>query len=238
MQLRRLAPKWLRSRFRIRLAAERASAFRCALIGKTLPEAAAAVCDSRLEFCAGQRDDEIVPFLRWAGDAPIRRILEIGSARGGNLLLLSMAAKPDANLVSIDWDDDPCRPAVYRRLVAPTQTLASIHGNSQSREIFLQVGEALGNELLDLLFIDGDHSYVGVKSDFENYSQLVREGGVIAFHDIVPDARQRFGLETPSDSGGVPKFWAELKAKHSDWKEFVSDPDQDGFGIGALRWRG
>jgi hypothetical protein len=34
---------------------------------------------------------------------------------------------------------------------------------------------------LDLLFIDGDPSYEGVKADFVNYSQLVRPGGLIGF---------------------------------------------------------
>jgi len=36
---------------------------------------------------------------------------------------------------------------------------------------------------IDLLFIDGDHSYEGVKKDFELYSQLLTENGVIVLHD-------------------------------------------------------
>jgi hypothetical protein len=48
------------------------------------------------------------------------------------------------------------------------------------------------------LFIDGDHTYEGVRRDFEMYSPLVRKGGIIAFHDIYPG---------PEESvGGVPKF--------------------------------
>jgi len=43
----------------------------------------------------------------------------------------------------------------------------------------------LNGEPLDFLFIDGDHTYEGVKRDFEMYSPLVRNGGIIAFHDIV-----------------------------------------------------
>jgi predicted O-methyltransferase YrrM len=42
----------------------------------------------------------------------------------------------------------------------------------------------LNEQNLDFLFIDGDHTYKGVKEDFEMYSPLVRKGGVIAFHDI------------------------------------------------------
>lgn len=36
---------------------------------------------------------------------------------------------------------------------------------------------------IDFLFIDGDHSYEGVKTDFELYSQILSENGVIMIHD-------------------------------------------------------
>jgi hypothetical protein len=55
----------------------------------------------------------------------------------------------------------------------------------------------------DMLFIDGDHSYEGVKQDFEMYGPLVRPGGMILFHD----AQQLDG----QFSEGVPRFWKELK---------------------------
>lgn len=37
--------------------------------------------------------------------------------------------------------------------------------------------------LYDILFIDGDHSYTGVKQDTINYYDIVREGGYFVFHD-------------------------------------------------------
>ena len=37
---------------------------------------------------------------------------------------------------------------------------------------------------ISYLHIDGDHSYEGVKSDFLNYSPLVKEKGFISIHDI------------------------------------------------------
>lgn len=36
---------------------------------------------------------------------------------------------------------------------------------------------------IDLLFIDGDHSYEGVKTDFELYSNILSENGIIIIHD-------------------------------------------------------
>jgi cephalosporin hydroxylase len=37
---------------------------------------------------------------------------------------------------------------------------------------------------VDVLFIDGDHSYAGVLTDWLLYSPLVKSGGIVAFHDI------------------------------------------------------
>ena len=36
----------------------------------------------------------------------------------------------------------------------------------------------------DALFIDGNHSYEYVKKDLENYWDKVRDGGIIALHDV------------------------------------------------------
>ena len=60
---------------------------------------------------------------------------------------------------------------------APTRT------NSETLEA---ARGALEGRQVDVLFIDGDHAYDGVKRDYEMYGSLVRDGGVIAFHDIVP----------------------------------------------------
>ena len=59
---------------------------------------------------------------------------------------------------------------------------------------------------------------------------------MIVFHDIVPDFKTRYGIETTSDVGGVPQFWQELKASHLAVEEIIEDPAQDGYGIGILHW--
>ena len=53
---------------------------------------------------------------------------------------------------------------------------------------------------------EGDHSYEGVKRDFELYKELLSNRGVILFHDIDPNHI------FPGDAGGgeVLKFWEEL----------------------------
>jgi hypothetical protein len=56
----------------------------------------------------------------------------------------------------------------------------------------------------DLLFIDAGHSYEDVEQDYSDYGPLVRQGGIIAFHDSLPRA------EYPEV--GVPAFVATFKS--------------------------
>jgi predicted O-methyltransferase YrrM len=95
------------------------------------------------------------------------------------------------------------------------------------------VAAKLGGQSVDFLFIDGDHSYNGVKADFDLYAPLVRRGGMIALHDIVADHRTRFGRDTGCYAGEVYRYWAELKARYRT-DELIQDPEQDGFGIGVV----
>jgi predicted O-methyltransferase YrrM len=42
---------------------------------------------------------------------------------------------------------------------------------------------------IDLLLIDGDHSYAGVKFDFEHFGRQVRPGGLILLHDSITEGK-------------------------------------------------
>lgn len=57
-----------------------------------------------------------------------------------------------------------------------------IKGDSNQSKVIRQVSD-LFPDGVSLLFIDGDHSYDGVKNDFESYGPLVRPGGIICFDD-------------------------------------------------------
>jgi len=84
------------------------------------------------------------------------------------------------------------------------QNIHLIRANSHDTETLQKVKKILNGKNLDFLFIDGDYTYEGVKRDFEMYGPLVRKGGIIAFHDIVPSRYENVG--------GVPKFWSRDKA--------------------------
>ena len=94
-----------------------------------------------------------------------------------------------------------------------------------------------GGRKFDFLFVDGDHSYDGVVSDFVAYYPLVRPGGLIALHDIVPDEMVRFGersLNSECYGGEVYLLWRRLLERFPH-RELVANWDQIGCGIGASR---
>ena len=61
----------------------------------------------------------------------------------------------------------------------PANDIEIIQGMSEAPETL----EKMRGEQIDLLIIDGDHSYGGVKRDFENYRPFMRSGGLILFDD-------------------------------------------------------
>ena len=65
--------------------------------------------------------------------------------------------------------------------------ISLIKGFSSSPKTILNLKNILKNKKIDLLYIDGDHSYNAVIKDFEMYFPLVREGGFIIFDDYLPD---------------------------------------------------
>jgi len=161
--------------------------------------------------------------------------LEIGTSKGGTLFLFSRVADPEGTLISVDilggypkW-----KARIYRAFAKGGQRILLIKNDSHDPGALKIVEMILEGRKLDFLFIDGDHSYEGVKMDFEMYSPLVRRGGIIAFHDIVPDYYIRFGIKASAYTGGVPKFWSEIKDDY-EYLEIIKDQGQNGYGIGVL----
>lgn len=182
---------------------------------------------------------EIGALLRTLEADPPRAVLEIGTARGGTLFLLTRVAAPDALLVSVDlrrgqfgggyprW-----RARLYRSFARDGQRVEPVLGDSHAPRIQERIRGLLGGRTLDLLLVDGDHTYEGVKQDFADYSPLVRPGGLVAFHDIVPGGPGKHG-----DPGGVPAFWLELATMHQV-TELVEDWTWGSCGIGLIRVSG
>ena len=163
---------------------------------------------------------------------PVRRnVLEIGSMVGDTLRCwMDHGEWNRMKLVSVDKIVPPNdhRHAIQKRghekdwpeyAAKRGINLTVIDGYSQMPETIAKVKAALGGEQLDFLFIDGGHDYPTVKADFENYSPLVKPGGLVAFHDMVGIA-------------DVAKYWAEVSEGRDNIEVYSHPPS--GWGIGCF----
>jgi predicted O-methyltransferase YrrM len=174
--------------------------------------------------------EELVPLLEEVRTLNPHAVLEIGTHRGGTLYLWTRLARPDAILVSIDLPGgkfgggySPFRIPIYRRFARASQKLYLLRADSHASRTLAETKRLLAGQPIDFLFIDGDHSYEGVKKDWEMYSPLVSPGGLVVFHDVAGN----YG-ETQ-----VKAFWDRLKANYS-YKEYIAQPGRQ-YGIGVLR---
>ena len=203
------------------------------------------------QFRMFQVRSEIVALMELVAGLRPARACEIGTCDGGTLFLLAGECRPDARILSMDWEYSPARLAAFPKFAGPNQTLKCLPGDSHAPRARELAVEYFRGEKLDYLFIDGDHSYDGVKADFEQFAPLVRPGGLIAFHDIHPDHRSLRGEryehldatrgvlpDRGAISGDVPRYWAEIKGRYPGSRELIEDPAQDGAGIGVITWPG
>jgi hypothetical protein len=83
------------------------------------------------------------------------------------------------------------------------------------RQVHLRVADSRTVEPppdpIELLFIDGDHSYEGAAADFERWSAFVRPSGHVLFHDAVD--RGGYGNVYP----GVTRAVAEVE-RDPEWE--------------------
>ncbi len=179
-----------------------------------------------------QIDTEICSLLALAAQRAPRRVLEIGRAQGGTAFLLSRAIPSVGWTLSVDLG--PRHSRTLRFFNAPARAFHSVRGSSRDDRVFAQIVRRVGEEPVDLLFIDGDHSYEGVAADYRLYHPLVRPGGLIVFHDIVPAATTGDPRAGHRWVGGVPRFWQEVRPQGARFWEFVEHRDQNGFGIGVI----
>lgn len=124
------------------------------------------------------------------GDKKINYV-EIGAYAGGSSCL--MLQRLNTTIISVDLGEPISKEVVFSNIIQYKKNnnyYKYIQGNSQTQETKDKVIETLSNSRvlgytnkIDLLFIDGDHSFDGVLADFNTYSDLVNIGGYIVFDD-------------------------------------------------------
>lgn len=170
---------------------------------------------------------EITRFLDFAKRLSAKTVVEIGTAKGGTLFLLTRIAHPDALIVSLDsrhgHDFNRTNEALFRLFPRGKQVLHLIRGNSHSPRTLRELQSVLNGAKIDLIFIDGDHTYSGVRRDFINILPLMARNGAMAFHDISAIKVDYHMIE-------VSRFWAEVKRCYRH-HEFVDREAPLGIGV-------
>jgi hypothetical protein len=162
--------------------------------------------------------------------AVIRRLrvcslLEVGSSFGGTLKRMASVLPKGSKIVSVDLPCDST-PKFLNPLASLKDTCRKL--SLLGANVELLVGDSHDAEVVaavkahgpfDFCFIDGDHSYEGVKADWENYGPMCK---VVGFHDIGGPVL------------GCTRFWRELKLEgRYRTEECISYEDRH-FGIGLV----
>lgn len=159
-------------------------------------------------------------------------VMEIGTLNGGTLFTFCRLAAGHACVISLDLPGGSFgggypawKEKLYRAFALPGQQLHLIRANSHDPDTLAKIHQLLNGRQLDFLLIDGDHTYEGVKQDFDMYAPLVKEGGIVAFHDIVKHPH--------AEGSQVDLFWRQVQDEY-DHREFVENPSQQWAGVGVV----
>lgn len=153
-------------------------------------------------------DDEVALLAKIASQQS-GPIVEIGCAFGASSAVWLLHSRPGTKLHSID-------PFVVDSMAPFRATAEKCRGNvlrilkffkRQSKFADWSLHQDFSfnvvknwTEPIDVIFIDGDHTYPAVKQDFEDWYPLVKTGGLILFHD----SRK----ETGTDPNTFNRGWA------------------------------
>ncbi len=180
-----------------------------------------------------QIKSEILRLIKIIKKEKPKAVIEIGTARGGTLFLISKSIPEESLIISIDlpggsfgYGYPKIKMRLFKSFSRPKQKMYLIRADSHKIDTLSKVKKILNNKSVDFLFIDGDHTYEGVKKDFEMYSPLVKNAGIIGFHDIV--------VSKKGSNIGVNDFWNQIKKNYEN-EEIVEDWNQLRRGIGILK---
>jgi len=132
--------------------------------------------------------------------AKAKRIFEFGTYKGVSTTQLVLNVEAGGMVFTLDLPED--HPAYSLPIPKPEEQAIAAEGGKGiliprdllDRVTFLQADSASFDETpylesMDLVFVDGAHSYDYVKNDTEKGLKMLKLGGLIAWHDCVPSHR-------------------------------------------------
>ncbi len=142
-----------------------------------------------------------------------KRIVELGTHYGTSFFSFCQAAKDEAlntDLYAIDtWAGDKHAGFYGDEVFEKVSKISSEYYPHQNimllKKTFDEALKDFSDKSIDILHIDGLHTYEGAKHDYRYWRKKVKDDGIILFHDI-------FVKETDF---GVYRLWDELKKNHS-----------------------
>jgi predicted O-methyltransferase YrrM len=126
--------------------------------------------DKGLQYKPQQHRVELFNFLEYCIKRNVKTVLEIGSYDGGLTFIFSELFE---KVIAID---------IKHRIHFERPNVKRITMNTQTTDA-RSIQELMGIRF-DLIFIDGDHSEVGVTNDYVQFKKLLSPNGIMAFHDI------------------------------------------------------
>lgn len=166
-------------------------------------------------FSSALQTGDMKDFVSWMSKHAKGNVVEIGVRDGASTsAFLVGVEKNGGHVYSIDVQD-------CSRLFAGHPQWTFIRGRSSDAAL-------KSGSWIDVLLIDGDHSFEGVSLDFYRYSPLVKPGGLILFHDIRPEPNPGNVPDWPDDS--VRRFYESLCAAGWEHEELPGR-----YGMGVLR---
>lgn len=153
-------------------------------------------------------------------------LVELGTHKGLSFFTFCQAMKEqsiDGTCYGVDTFEGDVHTDKYDESVfnaVQGHARANYHGVAYlMRMLFNDALAHFSSQSIDLLHIDGLHTYEAVNEDFRNWYPKVKPGGVILFHDVMARL-QDFGCW---------KFWEETAPQHETFTF------HHGFGLGVLR---
>jgi O-antigen biosynthesis protein len=158
----------------------------------------------------------------WIGHVPFamclvdmlkpRLLVELGAYWGVSYCAFCQAVKerrlPTKCFAVDTWQGDPqarfYTSEVYEDLKSHHDERYSLFSNLL-RSTFNDAVDTFADKTIDVLHIDGYHTYDAVKQDYETWLPKMSDYGVVLFHDIEIRDREEFG---------VWRFWDEIKQKY------------------------
>ena len=175
-----------------------------------------------------QVPEEYSRLLCWFREQKFESYLELGVGRGGSFLLNVMFQSNLKWAFAIDnseyWKDDQKKSILEKVYwLVEERKDAHIHFGDATTDLFFKdvAQETHPCRQFDCIFIDADHSYEGVKKDYDNALKHIKNGGYIIFHDI-----------NSSSCPGVMKIWEEASKQQQVEATFIHG---NNCGIGIIQ---